>query len=274
MIKFFRKMRYNLMEQNKTGKPALPAGRYLKYAIGEIILVVIGILIALQINNWNEHKKEQKEEQIYLKNLQEDLKGIIVAYTAALEFEELILHQSQDIITHFEKNNGFYHMDTIFPKLNDLTFRWGTTANSTTLAEMINSGETKLISNTRLRKELIDFNEELELWSTNTLNNNTNLVDNLIVPEIIAFGTYGLHGLSKPLRSGIRKSVGMKDMSSVNDSTLATISIEKLNNTDHKLKMINLINYRNAIASLQVSVINNTIQRVEQLITTIETELK
>ena len=50
MIKFFRKIRYNLMEQNKTGK-------YLKYAVGEIVLVVVGILIALQINTWNETKK-------------------------------------------------------------------------------------------------------------------------------------------------------------------------------------------------------------------------
>lgn len=50
MIKFFRKIRYDLMEKNKTGK-------YLKYAIGEILLVVIGILIALSINNWNEQKK-------------------------------------------------------------------------------------------------------------------------------------------------------------------------------------------------------------------------
>jgi len=44
MIKFFRKIRYDLMEKNK-------AGKYLKYAIGEIVLVVIGILIALSINN-------------------------------------------------------------------------------------------------------------------------------------------------------------------------------------------------------------------------------
>jgi hypothetical protein len=50
MIKFFRKIRQNLLMENKTGK-------YLKYAIGEIILVVIGILVALQINNWNENRK-------------------------------------------------------------------------------------------------------------------------------------------------------------------------------------------------------------------------
>ena len=51
MIKFFRHIRQNLLSEGKTGKPAGKAGRYLKYAIGEIILVVIGILIALQINN-------------------------------------------------------------------------------------------------------------------------------------------------------------------------------------------------------------------------------
>ena len=59
MIKFFRKIRQNLLKENKTGK-------YLKYAIGEIILVVIGILIALQINNWNENRIENiYEKQVY-----------------------------------------------------------------------------------------------------------------------------------------------------------------------------------------------------------------
>ncbi|TYA54315.1 DUF6090 family protein [Formosa maritima] len=66
MIKFFRKIRYNLMEQNKTGK-------YLKYAIGEIILVVIGILIALQINNWNEERKSIRASRDYLSEIKKDL---------------------------------------------------------------------------------------------------------------------------------------------------------------------------------------------------------
>ena len=66
MIKFFRKIRYDLMEKNKTGK-------YLKYAIGEIILVVIGILIALQINNWNEERKNKIKESVYLEGIKSDL---------------------------------------------------------------------------------------------------------------------------------------------------------------------------------------------------------
>ncbi len=52
MIKFFRNIRKNLLNEGKTT-------RYFKYAIGEIVLVVIGILIALSINNWNENRKEE-----------------------------------------------------------------------------------------------------------------------------------------------------------------------------------------------------------------------
>ncbi len=62
MIKFLRKIRQKMLIDNKFSK-------YLIYAIGEIILVVIGILIALQINNWNEHQKELKQEKVIMSNL-------------------------------------------------------------------------------------------------------------------------------------------------------------------------------------------------------------
>jgi len=73
MIKFFRKIRYDLMEKNKTGK-------YLKYAVGEIILVVIGILIALSINNWNEKRKIKHKETIVLKELLTSINSDLKAY--------------------------------------------------------------------------------------------------------------------------------------------------------------------------------------------------
>jgi hypothetical protein len=66
MIKFFRRIRYNLMETGKTGK-------YFKYAIGEIVLVVVGILIALSINNWNEQRKASIIEQDLYKRTISDL---------------------------------------------------------------------------------------------------------------------------------------------------------------------------------------------------------
>ena len=66
MIKFFRQIRKNTIMKNETGK-------YLKYAIGEITLVVIGILIALQINNWNQNRTNENLEAKYQVRLLEDL---------------------------------------------------------------------------------------------------------------------------------------------------------------------------------------------------------
>ena len=68
MIKFFRKIRQNFLMENKTSK-------YFKYAIGEIVLVVIGILIALQINNWNEKKKKLETGLQYLSEMRYELES-------------------------------------------------------------------------------------------------------------------------------------------------------------------------------------------------------
>jgi hypothetical protein len=74
MINFFRKIRRNLLSERNTTEPALLAGRYIKYAIGEILLVVIGILLALQINTWSQMHKDSKEELVILEKLQANIK--------------------------------------------------------------------------------------------------------------------------------------------------------------------------------------------------------
>lgn len=81
MAKIFRKIRFDLMERNKTAN-------YLKYAIGEIVLVVIGILIALQINNWNENRKEQQTLNNIYVLVAEDLKSDIDEVTNVINAEK------------------------------------------------------------------------------------------------------------------------------------------------------------------------------------------
>jgi hypothetical protein len=66
------------MEQNKTGK-------YFKYAIGEIVLVVIGILIALQINNLNESAKNKRQELVILENILQDLQNDKIGLNSIIE---------------------------------------------------------------------------------------------------------------------------------------------------------------------------------------------
>ena len=93
MIKFFRHIRKDLMEKNKTGK-------YLKYAIGEIILVVIGILIALQINNWNESQKDETKLFNYLTNLREALIDDIASLKSNISFNKTRLKGVFYILEH------------------------------------------------------------------------------------------------------------------------------------------------------------------------------
>lgn len=101
MIKFFRKIRQNLIAKGKTGQ-------YLKYAFGEIVLVVIGILIALQINNWNEKRKNDNYELQLLVQLQNDLKR----NTSDLEFNIILqkraISSSKHLISHLNNNLPFH----------------------------------------------------------------------------------------------------------------------------------------------------------------------
>ena len=82
MINFFRHVRQSLIMENKTSK-------YFKYALGEITLVVIGILIALQINNWNETKKDRAFEVKMLKEIYKALENDLES------FERLVIRMKK-----------------------------------------------------------------------------------------------------------------------------------------------------------------------------------
>ncbi|MBC2839776.1 DUF6090 family protein [Robiginitalea sp. SC105] len=84
MITFFRKLRRRLLSENRVT-------RYMLYAFGEIVLVVIGILIALQINNWNESQKEIREEAILLRSLLADLEQAESQSDEMMQAEEWII---------------------------------------------------------------------------------------------------------------------------------------------------------------------------------------
>ena len=108
MIKFFRKIRYDLMEKNKTGK-------YLKYAVGEIVLVVVGILIALSINNWNEQRKNRVTEQKILIAMQDDLLVNINRLNRDILLEQRTINQATKIINHLDERKAYNpSLDVIF----------------------------------------------------------------------------------------------------------------------------------------------------------------
>jgi hypothetical protein len=95
MIQFFRKFRQKFLIEGSIGN-------YLKYAIGEILLVVFGILIALQINNWNEEKSERRVEKVYLQNMVEDLKSDLDIYTNYENANDIIYNLIDSLIPNLK----------------------------------------------------------------------------------------------------------------------------------------------------------------------------
>ena len=163
MINFFRKIRYNLMEQNKTGK-------YFKYAIGEIILVMVGILLALQVNNWNEKQKLKKVEIETLQELSSALKDSRHNLNIAIEEDENWISYTEIILDYLENRK---------PYTEDLDNYFGSYYFSslpvfaTSAYEQLKTRGLELISNKAIRTALseifeVQFNQiriTREMWN-------------------------------------------------------------------------------------------------------------
>jgi len=265
MIRIFRNIRQQLAAQNKVAA-------YSRYAIGEILLVVIGILIALQVNNWNEHQKQKRQETIYLQNLSIDLKKQIQLQDIYIDFEDIIIQDCKDIVAHYQQNNGFKKMDSIFPKINDLSTRITFTNANTTLLEMINSGEINIIDNESLKKELMEFNRFIEGFAANTVSNNTYQVDQIVVRNVIKKSNFASYSYSKKLRSIFQEKSQMSFIN-VKDETLKKIAIQNLNEPKLRLEFINDVVFRNGLSELQKAGDENLKAKAKQLLKHIEIEL-
>lgn len=99
MIKFFRKIRQNMIKENR-------ASKYLLYAIGEIVLVVIGILIALSINNWNENNKLVKKEANLLISLQKEIEININILKFNIEYNSAIITATTNFLLDAKKKSS------------------------------------------------------------------------------------------------------------------------------------------------------------------------
>ncbi len=155
MIKFFRKIRYNLMEKNKTGK-------YLKYAIGEIILVMIGILLALQVNNWNESIKINVEEKLSLYKLHDESEAIVESLEEDLRGKDSIVVSMELAARAFQKNNIDNISDEVLVfGIEGLGFYPAFNLPNGVYNELNSSGKLQNIKSGKVQKSISDFYSSL-----------------------------------------------------------------------------------------------------------------
>jgi hypothetical protein len=148
MIKFFRKIRQNLLSEGKTGK-------YFKYAIGEIVLVVIGILIALQLNNLNDQKKINNQEKKLLAELVNNLDENLTLFENFNNEQNRRIHLADSILNHFKNNTATDSLSKIFSPLI-----WNDNLNlSFSTFETIKTIGFDLIKDDQIRRNIIELFE-------------------------------------------------------------------------------------------------------------------
>lgn len=146
MIKFFRKIRQRLLSENKLST-------YLLYAIGEIVLVVIGILIALGINNWNENRKIIKEETRFLAQLSEEFTINKEKLAKINDSNSKILHALQKVLDKVPIDVNTVNLDTLSKNLYDTYYFYTFDPIESTIEELENNSF-NIISNRKLRSLL------------------------------------------------------------------------------------------------------------------------
>ena len=176
MIKFFRKIRQKMLTENKFSK-------YMLYAIGEIILVVIGILIALSINNWNQERIQKLEEQTIVKNIHNEYlqnKTILKRRIEEAELCEAALKQLMNIIGKDEDYLKKQNVDSLlFYAIDPPIFR----PSENTISGLIQSGRLELLQNQDLVNLIYNWRRTMEALTDRTIRF-TAILDNEIYPYL------------------------------------------------------------------------------------------
>ena len=206
MISFFRKIRKQMANNNQVFK-------YSRYAIGEIVLVVIGILIALQINNWNEQKKINIDEKIILFDLKNEIISNVKELDKKGNFHQRALNDARklrEFIDHPEKLTNV-SQDSIWK----WTFRLGGSKinpDRGILNSIISSGQINIIRNNNLKYLISSLKEyEIEkLYLSNKLNDVAlDIFANTIYPETIRIS---LNGINPSYDTNIEKYFNIKSI--------------------------------------------------------------
>ena len=157
MLRFFSKIRLKLAAENRPVK-------YMRYAIGEILLVVIGILIALQVNNWNQERKDLKEGKLIRQNIHEEfIKNQELLKVSRKSNEEAL--SSGKLLISLVGADKFelakHNLDSLF---NSSMMADSYLPTSNSLQDIMQSGRMNLLNNAELKNTILSWNAALDLF--------------------------------------------------------------------------------------------------------------
>ena len=181
MIKFFRKIRQQMLSENKFSK-------YFLYAIGEIILVVIGILIALQINNWNEDRKDILKERKMLQDIRNDISKNIANIEEGIIYTKEGKQCNLNVLNYLEGKKEY--AESMIKDFTYFTNYWDPDFTEASFENLKNVG-VNLIRDDSLRNRIIElFEIDMDILDVSNLNSHNNYMTSVANPVLSKYFYY------------------------------------------------------------------------------------
>ncbi len=257
MVQLFRKIRQKLLEEKKISQ-------YFTYAIGEILLVVIGILLALQFNNWSIENANKVKEEWYLINMVEDIEYQRDVLKYMKEHYENCVKTSKSILKSYKKEKNFRNIDSLNEKLNLLMKVDNFPNINNTYQELISSGQQALIKNKELSVSIIDYYLYSEDNYIDIKNNNDNVYYRELHPMFYDLAQIVI------LENELYED---KEHLFQTDDEIEAILAKKLENEEIKIKFLNALKSLILINKLHLEMIDETIKMGRILVQKIDNEL-
>lgn len=257
MIKLLHKLRNQVIGEGRIRK-------YIFYAIGEVLLVMIGILLALQFNNWNTEKENKKKEHWYLNNLvedihyqQQDLKDLKAHYIECIDI-------GKSILLDYNKRYRFSDVDSLDAKLNVLMITDNFPYVNNTYEELVSSGQLGLIQNKDLSTDIIDYYLFTKDSEIDVSNNIENVFYVVIYPILNKFAQIELEVEDlEDHELGLLKS----------DVKIRQFILKKLEDHDIRLSLLNAIKTRILINETHLELVEETLEIGDELVKKIDHQL-
>lgn len=269
MLHYLRQVRQKLIIQDNIQK-------YLLYAVGEIALVMIGILLALQVNNWNQQRIEKASELTYLQNLKSDIELQINEFALTIEAESNVGNVMNNAASFIEEGSYNTDMDSL-----NIMLAW-VIANRTvnifdaTFEDLKSTGNIRLISNEQLKRQLLEFYQSIDR-ADRVLQKNENvkasvresMINNLLTNFQVDYNDGLTSFLTKsglPIENPIRNVELTRKFN-------ATV-LENINSDNGLLMLNNLITNRYFSSLVTNAIIEEVKLSAENLYEAIENELE
>lgn len=255
MLPFFRRMRQNLLSEYRFA-------RYLLYAIGEILLVVIGILIALQVDKHQNFKEARSRECQYLKSLMTDLTIEREFLESYMEFDKEVITNAEAILQDYYDRADFKVDTTFSRRLSILNNRSTFRKHNTTYRELLATGGLNLLLDQALKQQIMLYFQMVDQYET-ILRQNNEYIDNHFATLALQVGThyvpnYQLKWNRKILEKGYIKPTFHTPADF--ESAFFRDITEHLREPLRELELVNQIQYRYRISVVHLSLVDDLLE--------------